>query len=93
MKSLVQVLVDISDKLVELQIALLEALSLDGFFLEKGWPFILLFFVYGAIFPPLAMLYFIVWLTSGERYSSKKRQEKIDKFNSDVKFKEESNDV
>ena len=78
MSNVFQSLRDVSDKLWQLQMDILRVLKIEVFFVQKGWPFILLFFVYGMIFAPLAIIYFIVGLASSERYFTEVRRKEID---------------
>jgi len=78
MKEVFRSLIDVSDKIWVLQMGVLRTLNLETFFVKKGWPFVVLFFVYGVVFAPLAMLYFVVGLTSAERYFAGIKQTEID---------------
>jgi len=78
MKEIFRSLIDVSDKIWVLQMAVLRTLNLEIFFVKKGWPFVVLFFVYGAVFAPMAMLYVIVGLTSAERYFAGIKQKELD---------------
>lgn len=61
----------------EFQINVLKSLKLYDFFSQRGWPYIALFFLYGFIFPPLAMLYVISALLGSSAIEQKQKEEEL----------------
>jgi len=66
------------DQLWDFQISILKAINFHDYFVKQGWPFFALFFLYGAIFPPLAMTYFIVAMFCAEKYFQKLRDLEVE---------------